>query len=268
MVVGCFLLAAAGLKADGIAFDPLAEDSFFGSPALLVASLEVEVLIGFWLLTGWRITSAWASALALFSVLAAVSLYMAIVGQRSCGCFGRVSVNPWFTFVLDVAFLAALLVCRPRPMFPALLPSWPQFRNLKAWGAVAAVLVGGALVLRSSDHAAISLARLRGESITIGPAVSDVGEGSAGDVRTFDVELTNRTDRRIRIVGGTSTCSCTAVKDLPITVTPGETRPISVSVAFRGSTGRFGHRFLLYTDDEIQPVVVARFRGRVVARAQ
>jgi len=40
-------------------------------------------------------------------------LYMVCVGQRSCGCFGVVPVNPWVPLTLDVAILAVLAVCRP-----------------------------------------------------------------------------------------------------------------------------------------------------------
>jgi hypothetical protein len=44
---------------------------------------------------------------------AAFALSKALSGAASCGCFGRVAVNPWVTFSLDLAALpAALLVAR------------------------------------------------------------------------------------------------------------------------------------------------------------
>jgi hypothetical protein len=38
-----------------------------------------------------------------------VSLYLALAGQRSCGCFGRMTVSPWLTLIFDIAAMAALV---------------------------------------------------------------------------------------------------------------------------------------------------------------
>ena len=100
--------------------------------------------------------------------------------------------------------------------------------------------------------------------MSVEPWVSQAGEGVAGERRTFTVQVTNHGDRPVRVVGGTTTCACIATGDLPITVPPGESRPIEVQMTFRGGTGRFQHNFSLYTDDEKQPVVTARFAGRVI----
>jgi hypothetical protein len=40
---------------------------------------------------------------------------------------------------------------------------------------------------------------------------------------------------------------------------------MAVKTTFKGEPGRFQRSFLLYTDDKSQPVVVARFAGRVMA---
>lgn len=78
----------------------------------------------------------------------------------------------------------------------------------------------------------------------------------------------NQTDRPIRVVGGTTTCACIATSDLPVTVPAAESRPIVVQMRFTGSPGGFQHRFILYTDDDKQRVVVARFAGRVLEPPQ
>ncbi len=64
-------------------------------------------------------------------------------------------------------------------------------------------------------------------------------------------------------VGGTTTCGCIATRDLPIELPPHESKSITVQMTFRGSPGRFLHRFVLYTDDDDQRLVTARFAGRV-----
>ena len=64
--LGLFLLAAAALKLDGMTIDPLSEDSFLGSPRLQFASAELEILLGLWLLVGWRVRAARYVAMGFF----------------------------------------------------------------------------------------------------------------------------------------------------------------------------------------------------------
>jgi len=262
-----FLLVAAGLKVHSLAFDPFSQDVYFGSPRLLIASVEVEILLGLWLLSGWLVRAAWVSALGFFGILAGVSSYLALVGQRSCGCLGQVTVSPWVMFGIDVGAVAALALWRPGRT--ATSPPAVCARQLLKSGAVAAVLLAlaSSVFLLANANPANTLARLRGEAITADPAVCDVGEGTLGEERTFRIRLTNRADRPVRLVGGTTTCSCIAIGDLPITLGNGETADIEVSVKFVGSPGRFQRLFVLLPDDEIQPKVFARFSGQVIAPA-
>src|SRR5216683_1052672 len=83
--IGSFLLAAAGLKAHGFLVDPLSHDSLLGFPRFQIAIIEAEIILGLWLLSGWRMRQAWAVALALFVILASASLYLALDKQNSCG---------------------------------------------------------------------------------------------------------------------------------------------------------------------------------------
>jgi hypothetical protein len=274
--LGLFLLIAAGLKLHGLAEGTAGGTAFFASPALQLAVIEAEALIGLWLLSGWASRGAWIAALVLFTLLAAASLYLALTGQRSCGCLGRVTVSPWWMLLVDVSAIAALLIWRPqrgatdentgKPRGESSsLAGLKALAGLKTLAGAAAILVilGGG-VLFFFDTPAEALARLRGESVTVDPRVSDVGEAAAGEQRTFTIQLTNRTAKPIRVVGGTTSCACIATKDLPITLPPAESQEISVQIRFTGSAGRFSHRFTLNTDDDVQPLVIARFAGRVV----
>jgi hypothetical protein len=65
-VLGGFLLVAAGLKAHGLALDPFTEGSVLASARLQVATIEIEIVLGLWLLSGWSILGAWTSALIFF----------------------------------------------------------------------------------------------------------------------------------------------------------------------------------------------------------
>jgi len=261
--LGLVLLVAAGLKGHELALDPLADDSFLASPRLQIALVELEILLGLWLLSGLARRGAWVAALGFFIAVAGVSLYMALAGQTSCGCFGRLTVNPWLSFAFDGTAVAALVIWRPlcSQGQPA---AWLRGVLRIGLGTGAFLtLIGGAFLL-AFDYPAGALARLRGEVIAVEPIVSRVGDGVAQEHRRFSVQLTNHGERPVRLLGGTTTCSCIATEDLPITVPPGESRSLAVQVKFSGGAGRFQHSFLLYTDDAKQPVVTARFAGRVI----
>jgi hypothetical protein len=267
ILLGVLLLTAAGLKILGLTIDPWSQESLIWSPRLQVAAIEVEVILGIWLLIRWSLRAAWFLSLLFFAMMATVSMLLALEGQSSCGCLGHITVHPWLTFFLDLGAVVLLLFCRPE------FTDRPRFR-IRAWsllktvaGAVPFISVIAGTYFASSDkNLASILAQLRGESITVEPAITYVGEGLPGDLRNFTIEITNHAGQSIHCIGGSTSCSCIATKDLPVKLRPGETRPIQVAMRFRGGTGRFQHHFVLYTDDDKQTVVVARFAGRIKVR--
>ena len=113
IVLGLILLTAAALKGHQLATEPVAETSLFTSRWFLIGVVEFELFFGLWLLSGLYPRRTWQAALVCFSAFACVSLYKALSGEASCGCFGRVPVNPWYTLVLDLAAVAALTSRRP-----------------------------------------------------------------------------------------------------------------------------------------------------------
>jgi hypothetical protein len=78
-----------------------------------IALVEFEVVLGLWLLSGAYARLAWWAALVCFLGFAAFSLASALMGNRSCGCFGNVEVSPWLSLAIDVAAVGALLCYRP-----------------------------------------------------------------------------------------------------------------------------------------------------------
>jgi len=53
VVLGLVLLGAAGLKIHSLFLGSSVRDSLLSSPRLQVATIEVELLLGVWLLSGW-----------------------------------------------------------------------------------------------------------------------------------------------------------------------------------------------------------------------
>ncbi|MFT3879401.1 MAG: DUF1573 domain-containing protein [Gemmatales bacterium] len=256
----------AALKMHGIVTDPYGQDNFLALPWLQILTIEIEVILGLWLLSGFASNIAWFTTLAFFILLAGFSFTLASQGQSSCGCFGKVEVNPWYTFALDVGIVIVMLVTS----FASRAASAPgvSSQNLRPLFQIAlltTVFLGAialGFTLFTPDPMG-TLARLRGETLAVHPPITQLGEGTAGEQRTFQIALRNYSDKPIKVVGGTTTCSCIATQDLPITIPPGSSETINVKIKFSGSAGKFAHRFMLYTDAD-KPLTVARFSGSVM----
>jgi hypothetical protein len=149
VLVGGVLLLAAGLKVHELISTPRIDGPVdFRAAAGELALIIAECLLAGWLLSGQQWPAARILAMAWMTALCGVSLYKALSGAGSCGCFGRIEVNPWITVTLDVAALAALIFTT-RGNYRDVLP-------LPRVGLVASqmVLIGAvAMVLRSPIHA-------------------------------------------------------------------------------------------------------------------
>jgi len=113
VVLGLILLTAAALKGHQLATEPVAETSLFTSRWFLICVVEFELFFGLWLFCGPYPRRTWQAAILCFTVFACVSLYKAASGEATCGCFGRVPVNPWYTLILDLTAVAGLFCFRP-----------------------------------------------------------------------------------------------------------------------------------------------------------
>lgn len=108
-----------------------------------------------------------------------------------------------------------------------------------------------------------ALAHLRGERVSIRPGVVDMGRGAPGQSLEGSVELVNRTWESVRIIGGTSDCSCVATDDLPVILAPGESRLVSLRVALPGSPGLFTRKVFFWTDDVQARTIGFSLTGRI-----
>lgn len=94
-ILGLLLIGAAGLKIYGLGVQPVAGIGIFSAPEFQVALIEFEIALSICLLWGARPILSWLIALITFAGFAAASLFLAAIGQSSCGCFGAlVSVSP------------------------------------------------------------------------------------------------------------------------------------------------------------------------------
>jgi hypothetical protein len=267
-LLGFLLVASASLKLLESPSPAFAWPGILGSPRLSIGVAEAEALLGLWLLTGAQPRLLWLTALLSFFVLTIASLAMAVQGHPSCGCFGqRLGVSPWFAVAIDLSSLAALLLWRPRtPRDPLKSVSLSRLRRLLYFsigsGALAAASLGVLASIMGSTTKALS--ELRGEHLLVEPSVTQLGEGRRGEKRTFTVRIINNSSRPVRVVGGTTACSCVVTRQLPITIPSEGSQAIDVQVVFHGQPGPFTNAFVFNTDDRDQPQIVARFEGHVI----
>lgn len=174
-VLGLLLIGTALLKAQGSTDGALGQNTILFSPRLRFLVMEVEGLVegllGLLLLSGWAKRAAWFLAVTFFLIVAGVSLYLGLMGQSSCDCFGRIRVSPWGAFALDVACLTALGLCLPsfhREEGEATIASH-RIREIitiaGGAGAILAICLGGVLLAGGSRPGDL-MAQVRGEEIS------------------------------------------------------------------------------------------------------
>ena len=112
LIVAAILLFAAGMKAWQLATIPTIGEGLLHARWFNIAVVEFELAFSIWLISGILPRLTRLATIGLFTTFAGVSLYKALLGEASCGCFGAAQVNPWFTATLDIAIVVALLCCR------------------------------------------------------------------------------------------------------------------------------------------------------------
>lgn len=111
--LGLLLLVAAALKGHQLATEPVPGVDILSYRWSLMFQVEFEIVFGLWLLSGLTPRLTWAAALGCFAFFSGVTLYKGLTGETTCGCFGTVDVNPWYTLILDVTCVLLLLFIRP-----------------------------------------------------------------------------------------------------------------------------------------------------------
>ena len=83
---------------------------------------------------------SWWILVCCFATFLGVSLDRAIVGESSCGCFGRFRVHPWYVFALDATAILALFWAMPFGPLPAARisskPRWILCASLALLGLI------------------------------------------------------------------------------------------------------------------------------------
>jgi len=199
-------MGAATLKLAGLNVTPFAQYGWLSSATVQLAAVQWEIILGLWLLSGRGKAWAWLLALTTFLMFAGVSLWLGLIGQASCGCFGAVKASPWHAFAVDVLALALLGVGRPDWSEATITRSGLQGVGIVAAGGLLLIGIGWGAAVGLYGSVGKALAVLRNERLALSPATVDFGTGKAGREVETSVEVVNHTDAPVHIFGGTSDC--------------------------------------------------------------
>lgn len=159
-IVGCLLVGAGVLKAIRLVIEPATALASPLDRLYVPLQIVVELSIGafapsnlYWQQLRWL-------SLVLFSGFAIYSFHLATSGAVSCGCFGPIEINPWWTFGMDAVVVGLLFsqFARTAPSPPAMILQ----RQLAA-ALMATVVVGtAALTWHATPSSATSLTAIDG----------------------------------------------------------------------------------------------------------
>jgi hypothetical protein len=238
-------------------FETVPARGVFALPWVQVSIIYAEVLSGLWFLLSKNSSLQWLAALTLFAGFTAVNLYQGLQGEASCGCFGPLRANPWIVFGVNITVVASLTYFRPTfdqfgtrrevKRFVVLVSALGLFVSL----ALASLFFGFGPFDRLT-------ALLRLEPYYISPQAIDFGIGTPGQIKDADLLITNLSDKPIRVVGGSSSCSFVAMGDYPVVVEPGESRSMRIRVSYPVVPGSFAHTGTYFID--AGGLEVARFQ--------
>lgn len=129
VVAGLVLIVATVLKIHQLLTEPIISKGFWESWEFFLIQIPLELGLGIWLVCGLFRKAAWVVVVLSFGLFIAVTLQKGLIGAESCGCFGRVEVNPWVTLsVIDIPLFLALLIFRPKGC-KLLPPPWPSAKH-------------------------------------------------------------------------------------------------------------------------------------------
>lgn len=137
IALGCILAIAAAFKLEQLLTEP--DFKHPGSVPRIISIIVVEAEIAFsvWLLSGVWIRAARLCAMMCFGLFAVVAAAEGYSGWESCGCFGRLKLNPWIMVAFDLVAVAVLAFAKS----DAAQPLARTANRIMAYASVAGILM-------------------------------------------------------------------------------------------------------------------------------
>ena len=107
--VAFLLMLAAGLKSHQLSIAAPFENTTLPIKAAVVALVIFEILFAIGLISGRCVKVFRNCGITLFCLFAVYSGWIALMGSRSCGCLGVLTIHPAVMLVVDILMVVALL---------------------------------------------------------------------------------------------------------------------------------------------------------------
>ena len=120
VMLSIVLIVAASLKAYQLMTEPslMIGSGWFNGllSSRLIKTLEIvfELIFGIWLLIGLYPNITRKVTIGFLISLLIVALYKTFDGSSTCGCFGKIEVNPWYMVIFDITNIFLLLYLKPK----------------------------------------------------------------------------------------------------------------------------------------------------------
>lgn len=110
---------------------------------------------------------------------------------------------------------------------------------------------------------AAALSAMRGDLLMVDQPLKSVHGIRPGSRVALRYALTNASRRPIKLLGMSSSCSCTVMEDLPMTLAASETRSVTATITTREGASVLDGSIRLYTDHPRSAEIVLGYRLRL-----
>ncbi len=139
ILTGSVLIVASFLKVHLMTTQPIVGDHLWEQWEFFLIQVPLVLGLGIWLVSGLFRKAGWILGILALLVFLGDTVYKAVTGAESCGCFGTVEVDPWVTlFAFNLPFLALMLIFRPKG---EKLFDWPRWDHFIGIAVVTALLL-------------------------------------------------------------------------------------------------------------------------------
>lgn len=233
---------------------------------ILIASAWVipSVAVIVWGLTesipGWFVLSfvahRWLRIVltGMFGLFAMFLLLEWSLGATQCQCLGDNGLPILSMIGLDLVVFACLVIQhrwwdRPSSMSPGLLGDLALHSRF-----VLPILLAASLWMYGSPRSAIDY--IAGKSVLVRSQQRFAGQVTPDETATTAFELRNVASRSIRVLGAKASCRCVAIDDLPLTLEPGESKPIRLRLVAGHTPGLQRESAELLFDDSASSITL------------
>jgi hypothetical protein len=205
-VVGLVFLVAGFLKAHDFWETLPSYSGILGSWQFQFALIEIEVALGWSLFFGLLPGFSRSSVIVVLSIFVVWNVSQAIMGARTCACFGKIDLHPWLTAIADSVLL--LLMWRWHPG--------------ETKGTLICILTAVPILVASAMLIAVEKTSLIYPQLLGAPTQVDLGTLQQGGKKEFALYLRNPHAQPVVISHIDVTCPCLIADMLPRQVYPNQ----------------------------------------------